>query len=876
MAPAAAARGRKAIFFTVDAMMALTIMVIGIALIADRHISEREVGSQLSLTNDIVAVLGELKVGEVNNTYVQELIANGSIEGAALNNSLLEQAAQFWAENEGGLATAMIQNLTLELFPDIGDLSVIVSDDTLYERNSTGKTLVIPMRRIITGIAKDEVTFGYTVRAFLSDITGGDTDVIIYFGGFIGQGDLTFRVELPDFDSANEIYMELAPSSNFTLLINGNFSGDYARSTNDSLTPDNWTMNTSYLAYLQGGTNYLTFNFSNQSEYIAGGYLRISMNSSDASFSEAPFNGTHVTRTQYLPGVTKLINHYLGFFVEGNLTKMELYLNYTSNYPVFAEVGNVTVYASNQTGQVAVTLTDANLSPLLDYGALSRQTVPLRLGHLSAEKLNFSGCEQPSDPILTTEVSTPMRDNKDIVGEPNRTRLDVAIDLDRVFITKTLTCTGSRVGLVGYHNGVPNVLLHDLSDNEFSLHATALNYNQSEAGQVNICWPCALAESRDRLMSQSNGTRNRAVILMSDGFTNRCEPSECGGCGSDESCKINKSKARSIQLACDMVNNTAYNYNFTNNITLYAVGFGNGADNETLRYIAENCSKGKFYTSDNSSGLQDIYDTILSLILGVSFEYQFAVPQGAESSLEADSYIRVVYIPEAAPPGTNVRPFTFESERFGNNVSTGGISFSENSSFLSARVISYSGDLWTEAVSVTSNGTSIVVFNLTSFGSDYTELGDPFVAYVPASAVRNASPWFTVETASAPGNRSGGSPFDRVIYTLTFEGTSGYSGVAGSAEGCTWKVTYEDGTNLTVPIPSGYNGSKVCYLENATYDLEDAIDQSVYQLFRNLDADHDGLLDFAFQAEDLEISTSQVSEVPSLWGPTLTGVKTWQ
>src|SRR3989338_2391910 len=158
MAPTAAPRKRKAIFFTVDAMMALTIMVLGIALIADRNISEREIGSQLSLSTDIVAVLGELKVSEVNNTYVQELIANGSIEGAALNNSLLEQAAQFWAENKSGLATAMMRNITLQLFPDIKDLSIIVSDDTLYERNSTGKTLVIPMRRIITGIAKDEVT----------------------------------------------------------------------------------------------------------------------------------------------------------------------------------------------------------------------------------------------------------------------------------------------------------------------------------------------------------------------------------------------------------------------------------------------------------------------------------------------------------------------------------------------------------------------------------------------------------------------------------------------------------------------------------------------------------------------------------------------
>ncbi len=377
-------------------------------------------------------------------------------------------------------------------------------------------------------------------------------------------------------------------------------------------------------------------------------------------------------------------------------------------------------------------------------------------------------------------------------------------------------------------------------------------------------------------MSQSNGTRNRAVVLMSDGFTNRCDPGQCTGCGNDEDCKLSASKNRSIKLACDMVNNTAYNYNFTNNITIFAVGFGNGADNETLRYIAENCSNGRFYTSDNSSGLQDIYDTILSLILGVGFEYQYGVSDGVESVLDAGSYISVAYIPEAAPPGTNVRPFTFESERFGNNVSYGGLAFPENSTFLSARVISYSGDLWTEAVTVSSNGTNVVVFNLTAFGSDYTELGDPFVAYVPASAVRNITPRFTVETAFAPGNRSGGSPFDRVIYTLAFEGSSGYSGVAGRAEGCTWKVTYEDGTNMTVPIPSGYNGSKVCYQQNATYDTEDAIDQSVYLLFLNLDADHDGLLDFLFQAEDLEISTSQVSEVPSLWGPTLTGVKTWQ
>ena len=88
-------------------------------------------------------------------------------------------------------------------------------------------------------------------------------------------------------------------------------------------------------------------------------------------------------------------------------------------------------------------------------------------------------------------------------------------------------------------------------------------------------------------------------------------------------------------------------------------------------------------------------------------------------------------------------------------------------------------------------------------------------------------------------------------------------------------MTFEDGTNATLPIPSTYTGSQNCIFAPG-FTTNDSVSDAIYRLLHNLDFDSDSLLDIKFQSGDLGIGISTLTSVPSLWGPTIAEVRVWQ
>ena len=79
-------------------------------------------------------------------------------------------------------------------------------------------------------------------------------------------------------------------------------------------------------------------------------------------------------------------------------------------------------------------------------------------------------------------------------------------------------------------------------------------------------------------------------------------------------------------------------------------------------------------------------------------------------------------------------------------------------------------------------------------------------------------------------------------------------------------------------MPSTYSGGDACSYTSASksYDANDALDNSVYQLFNNLDADKDGRLEFNIDTGNLNVNTLTISKVPSLWGPAIIEIRVWE
>ena len=79
-----------------------------------------------------------------------------------------------------------------------------------------------------------------------------------------------------------------------------------------------------------------------------------------------------------------------------------------------------------------------------------------------------------------------------------------------------------------------------------------------------------------------------------------------------------------------------------------------------------------------------------------------------------------------------------------------------------------------------------------------------------------------------------------------------------------------------MPIPGTYSGPEVCYFDPPSFTADDAADDATFRLLNNLDFDSDGLLDIKFKADDLGVGIVTLSNVPSLWGPTVAESRVWQ
>ena len=109
-----------------------------------------------------------------------------------------------------------------------------------------------------------------------------------------------------------------------------------------------------------------------------------------------------------------------------------------------------------------------------------------------------------------------------------------------------------------------------------------------------------------------------------------------------------------------------------------------------------------------------------------------------------------------------------------------------------------------------------------------------------------------------------------------WNGFADYSSVVAKSDGCSWTVSFEDGTSTTIKVPSTYSGADICSFSTQTYDTNDALDNAVYSLFSNLDIDKDGKLDVNIDVNNLNVNTLTISKVPSLWGPAIIEIRVWE
>ena len=100
--------------------------------------------------------------------------------------------------------------------------------------------------------------------------------------------------------------------------------------------------------------------------------------------------------------------------------------------------------------------------------------------------------------------------------------------------------------------------------------------------------------------------------------------------------------------------------------------------------------------------------------------------------------------------------------------------------------------------------------------------------------------------------------------------------MGSKAVGCIWTLDFDDGTSDVIVFPSSSASQQQCSYLNGIYDRDDALQDAMYNLLRELDLDKDGLIDIKISEDGFSAQLATVSSVPYLWGPSVVEVRIWQ
>jgi len=480
---------KKGMFFTVDAILAVSILALSMILLTSYFVKEDSVPQSGFISMDSVDFLAERTVSELNEEYLQELAVRSNSTNA--NFSLLEQIGIYWVKNETGLAINLSRESLEGLIPVIYGFSVLVDGQLVYERSKEKSTSIISSRRMFSGIEPGRPVEGATGRVYLAGIGGKLDSSYLYYGGFVGQGNITkFIDDIPPDANLTGIFIELEAGDNFSLYINNIFCDNVTVSAvnmtadsqdlshcRDSIVVANNTKNNFTIVFKSSNLN---------NSFVGGGFIRVKYRTREVA-REIP------TSLSYsFPEISGIMNLYSSLYIPGELNKMNISLHYfadnptNSNVTLYLTIGNKTVLLdtnlTNTTPEKWITINDSNLSAVFDYSKLGQKTIPIRMGF---ESLNYTTRYiGNADVSLVTDMSGSMEfctnalgddhtdwrwvnptPYPDLSGDPScsykwvRTgncvdnaprRIEVTKNISNDFIDTIIGVAGNRMSLVEY------------------------------------------------------------------------------------------------------------------------------------------------------------------------------------------------------------------------------------------------------------------------------------------------------------------------------------------------------------------------------------------------------------------------------------------
>lgn len=484
-------KAKKGIFFMLDALLGASIVIIGIILLNVLYINDPPTTNLNIIGEDILDTLETITLQDFkvyDSSMINNLVNDGNI--THLNNSLLLQIGEFWSEDKIGLARNFTKNVTDKIIPAQLGFALYIDGELIYERQIDKTDYLVVSKKIISGLSKFTPLRGFISKLRLSSINYKKGTSLIYFGGFVGQGNITTIMnDIPEASNITKLYMELSTPANFSLKINEIFCGNYTAG-GYILGSSRYNIIKCNSSLISNATNNFTIFFPDaefNESFIGGGVIVAKYNTNTLSKPSV-----YGSKKKYLPGIQGPINIYSSFDVPGKLNSLEMFIHFKNQYAWYVNVGNDTVFDKTNLSEKTFFVNNTYLSSILNYSSFENQTVPLRLGLVNA---TYTSNGEGLEAVIVTDVSGSMEynigsgdistysstvfrlDNKTYCGSryifdasSGAPRIEYAINASKAFAEVILNSSKNRIGIVEYSADGGN-MRNFLTDLEVNIYA---------------------------------------------------------------------------------------------------------------------------------------------------------------------------------------------------------------------------------------------------------------------------------------------------------------------------------------------------------------------------------------------------------------------
>lgn len=475
----------KGAFFSFDTFLALTLMfaIIGLLGIYYSVTHELEYRQKHTEAEDIMSFLTSFSAGEM--AELEDYINESDTE-----KTILELIGSFWASGDKDIAE------------DIARTSLENKTKRCWELEFSGEAIgigceegetVSTASRLASGYEAEEAPEGFMARGSITDAESLIEDEYAFFGGYVGDGNITKNISLDNIDTIHDVNIEMDAGGNFSLFINDEFSGDYVVEE-EGLRADKWKVEEEYWNNFEEGENNLRFNFTSGNSSISGGYFYVRYNLTEF-FYEPQEKGKDKYR---FPGIEGIINLYDALEVPGTLEGLDMGLKYDTDATLFLNLGGATIYETESNEEMVrvdnETIHERLEEEGVDYETLSNKTIPLRLGVKDLREL--PGIYADPDVVATTDVSGNM--DARLHDTEYHDKWEATEAATNLFLDVFDNATEARAGLTAFNNEIYSY--HPLSNNTESLRDELEDW--STGGPT--CVGCGILKSITSLLTRQS------------------------------------------------------------------------------------------------------------------------------------------------------------------------------------------------------------------------------------------------------------------------------------------------------------------------------------------------------------------------------------